>query len=231
MSTRPCACGRRSSSTRPRCSTRTSSSSTRSRWAAGEVLETLAMLRSAAPPGAGPARCDGRAAPAGARVATQERAAGIARPVRRDLDLRPAPDLRALAGIALPVGVKKKITYTGYLSREVSTAALRRACPEITKKPYILVTTGGGGDGEPDRLGAEGLRARSHAAVSGAAGARAFHATGEAGRVHEPGGQSSSAWTPSPSTATSKPWWPAAGVVAMGATTPSARCCRWTSGP
>lgn len=53
-----------------------------------------------------------------------------------------------LEGIALPASVRKKITYTGYLSREVSTAGAPPRLPEITKQPYILVTTGGGGDGE-----------------------------------------------------------------------------------
>ena len=53
-----------------------------------------------------------------------------------------------LAGITLPASVRKKITYTGYLAREVSTAGAPPRMPDITKKPYILVTTGGGGDGE-----------------------------------------------------------------------------------
>ena len=53
-----------------------------------------------------------------------------------------------LEGIALPASVRKKITYTGYLAREVSTGGAPPRMPEITKKPYILVTTGGGGDGE-----------------------------------------------------------------------------------
>jgi len=53
-----------------------------------------------------------------------------------------------LEGITLPASVRKKITYTGYLAREVSTGGAPPRLPEITKKPYILVTTGGGGDGE-----------------------------------------------------------------------------------
>jgi predicted glycosyltransferase len=53
-----------------------------------------------------------------------------------------------LEGITLPASVRKKITYTGYLAREVSTGGAPPRMPEITKKPYILVTTGGGGDGE-----------------------------------------------------------------------------------
>ncbi len=53
-----------------------------------------------------------------------------------------------LLGVTLPASVKKKITYTGYLHREVSSSGAPPRMPEITKKPYILVTTGGGGDGE-----------------------------------------------------------------------------------
>ncbi len=53
-----------------------------------------------------------------------------------------------LEGIALPTRVRQKITYTGYLPREVSTRGAPPRLPEITKRPYILVTTGGGGDGE-----------------------------------------------------------------------------------
>jgi predicted glycosyltransferase len=53
-----------------------------------------------------------------------------------------------LEGITLPASVRKKITYTGYLAREVSTEGAPTRLPEITNQPYILVTTGGGGDGE-----------------------------------------------------------------------------------
>jgi len=48
----------------------------------------------------------------------------------------------------LPDSVRKKITYTGYLPRRVPEAHNHSQPPEITKKPYLLVTTGGGGDGE-----------------------------------------------------------------------------------
>ena len=53
-----------------------------------------------------------------------------------------------LEGIAIPSSVRKKISYTGYLHREVSQAGTPPRLPDITKKPYLLVTTGGGGDGE-----------------------------------------------------------------------------------
>jgi predicted glycosyltransferase len=52
-----------------------------------------------------------------------------------------------LAGIALPRSVKRKISYTGYLRRWVGPNA-----QDVTKhtpdEPYVLVTTGGGGDGD-----------------------------------------------------------------------------------
>ncbi len=53
-----------------------------------------------------------------------------------------------LAGIDLPETVRAKITYTGYLRRDPSengTAAMSK--PQFGE-PYVLVTTGGGGDGE-----------------------------------------------------------------------------------
>ena len=53
-----------------------------------------------------------------------------------------------LAGIDLPTEVEHKITYTGYLPRTVPAAVTTAQVPEITKEPYLLVTTGGGGDGE-----------------------------------------------------------------------------------
>lgn len=53
-----------------------------------------------------------------------------------------------LEGIALPASVRKKMTYTGYLYREVARTGAPPRMPDITKQPYILVTTGGGGDGE-----------------------------------------------------------------------------------
>jgi len=53
-----------------------------------------------------------------------------------------------LEGISLPLSVRQKITYTGYLHREVPTGGAPPRLPEITNRPYVLVTTGGGGDGE-----------------------------------------------------------------------------------
>ena len=53
-----------------------------------------------------------------------------------------------LTEIKLPKSVQRKITYTGYLPRSVSSQLPKRGTPDITKRPYVLVTTGGGGDGE-----------------------------------------------------------------------------------
>ena len=53
-----------------------------------------------------------------------------------------------IAEIDLPESVARKITYTGYLPRRVPENSPTAAPPEITNKPYVLVTTGGGGDGE-----------------------------------------------------------------------------------
>ena len=53
-----------------------------------------------------------------------------------------------LAEISLPKSVRQKMTYTGYLPRSVSPGLPDRSSPDITKRPYLLVTTGGGGDGE-----------------------------------------------------------------------------------
>ncbi len=51
-----------------------------------------------------------------------------------------------LEGIELPETVRGKITYTGYLRRTVATTA-RPAVPPFDR-PFILVTPGGGGDGD-----------------------------------------------------------------------------------
>ncbi len=51
-----------------------------------------------------------------------------------------------LAGLDVPSSVRKKITYTGYLRRQSSRVADQTESEGI-EEPYILVTTGGGGDG------------------------------------------------------------------------------------
>jgi predicted glycosyltransferase len=53
-----------------------------------------------------------------------------------------------LEGIDIPQRVRRKMVYTGYLHREVPTHGAPPRLPEICEKPYVLVTTGGGGDGD-----------------------------------------------------------------------------------
>jgi predicted glycosyltransferase len=53
-----------------------------------------------------------------------------------------------LEGIVLPQSVERKIRYTGYLRRGEGTASRPPGIsPTIWQSPYLLVTTGGGGDG------------------------------------------------------------------------------------
>jgi predicted glycosyltransferase len=53
-----------------------------------------------------------------------------------------------LEGIAVPPRVRQKMVYTGYLHREVPVHGTPARLPEIANRPFLLVTTGGGGDGE-----------------------------------------------------------------------------------
>jgi predicted glycosyltransferase len=53
-----------------------------------------------------------------------------------------------LAALDLPTHVEQRITYTGYLRREVPPTPSLTRYSKITKQPFILVTTGGGGDGD-----------------------------------------------------------------------------------
>lgn len=52
-----------------------------------------------------------------------------------------------LDGLEIPDSVSRKMIYTGYLPRRPSTAPTV-SLPEITNRPFLLVTTGGGGDGD-----------------------------------------------------------------------------------
>jgi len=53
-----------------------------------------------------------------------------------------------LAEISLPRSVRRKMVYTGYLKRTVPKS-LKGQAPEVPfDEPYLLVTAGGGGDGE-----------------------------------------------------------------------------------
>ena len=53
-----------------------------------------------------------------------------------------------LEGIDMPQKVRRKMVYTGYLHREVPSHGAPPRLPEIANKPFVLVTTGGGGDGD-----------------------------------------------------------------------------------
>jgi predicted glycosyltransferase len=53
-----------------------------------------------------------------------------------------------LKALDLPPDVESRITYTGYLRRDVPPTQSLTKYPKITKQPFILVTTGGGGDGD-----------------------------------------------------------------------------------
>jgi predicted glycosyltransferase len=52
-----------------------------------------------------------------------------------------------LQGVAMVDSVRKKVTYTGYLPRNVPQATPGLTLEKI-EEPYLLVTVGGGGDGE-----------------------------------------------------------------------------------
>jgi predicted glycosyltransferase len=53
-----------------------------------------------------------------------------------------------LAALDLGADLQRRITYTGYLRREVPRSPPVARHPKITRQPFILVTTGGGGDGD-----------------------------------------------------------------------------------
>jgi predicted glycosyltransferase len=54
-----------------------------------------------------------------------------------------------MTGIALPRSVRRKLAYTGYLRRALPTPPALGAGPQMAgTAPYILVTPGGGGDGD-----------------------------------------------------------------------------------
>lgn len=51
-----------------------------------------------------------------------------------------------LEGIRVPQSVRDKMVYTGYLRRTAPPAVVNG--PDLPEEPYVLVTAGGGGDGE-----------------------------------------------------------------------------------
>ena len=53
-----------------------------------------------------------------------------------------------LAGLAMPQSVRRKMVYTGYLRREVPASPPSPDLVAFAQEPFILVTPGGGGDGD-----------------------------------------------------------------------------------
>jgi predicted glycosyltransferase len=53
-----------------------------------------------------------------------------------------------LQGLPLSPAAAGRVTYTGYLRREVPQAPGLTQYPALTREPFALVTTGGGGDGD-----------------------------------------------------------------------------------
>jgi predicted glycosyltransferase len=53
-----------------------------------------------------------------------------------------------LAALDLSPEIQERITYTGYIRRDMPGPSAPNRYPKITRQPFILVTTGGGGDGE-----------------------------------------------------------------------------------
>jgi len=53
-----------------------------------------------------------------------------------------------LAAFHLPAEIEDRILYTGYLRRELPPKPQSTRYPRLTREPFVLVTTGGGGDGD-----------------------------------------------------------------------------------
>jgi len=53
-----------------------------------------------------------------------------------------------LAGLPVPASVRRRMIYTGYLRRTASDPVLTPDLQDIVDKPFLLVTPGGGGDGD-----------------------------------------------------------------------------------
>ena len=53
-----------------------------------------------------------------------------------------------LAGLPVPASVRRRMIYTGYLRRTASDPVLTPDLQQIVEKPFLLVTPGGGGDGD-----------------------------------------------------------------------------------
>jgi predicted glycosyltransferase len=59
------------------------------------------------------------------------------------------PDIcNPLAGIGLPECIRDKVRFTGYLRRDLPAEPVAHSPPAKIAAPYVLVTPGGGGDGQ-----------------------------------------------------------------------------------
>lgn len=52
-----------------------------------------------------------------------------------------------MAALPLPASVRQRISYTGFLRRELPPRRPLTRYPRLTRRPFVLVTPGGGGDG------------------------------------------------------------------------------------
>jgi predicted glycosyltransferase len=53
-----------------------------------------------------------------------------------------------LAGLPVPASVRRRMVYTGYLRRTATDPVLTPDLQQIVEEPFLLVTPGGGGDGD-----------------------------------------------------------------------------------
>jgi predicted glycosyltransferase len=53
-----------------------------------------------------------------------------------------------LAGLTVPASVRRRMIYTGYLQRTATDLAVTPDLQEFVEKEFLLITPGGGGDGE-----------------------------------------------------------------------------------
>ncbi len=116
----------------------------------GELLPTLDMLQAARRAHrARRARRDGRSGAAAPRMGAQGRRGGAVALLRRRgrLRARRAFTSRSPAS-ACPQSVQKRIRYTGYLRRELPQEPHLVEYPPVARGQFVLVTTGGGGDGD-----------------------------------------------------------------------------------
>ena len=108
-------------------------------------------------------------------------------PLRFDLGLRPAAGLRPAGGHRpVPSGPRQDRLYR--LSAPRAVAECAPPADRFFERPYILVTPGGGGDGERWSTGCSApTRPAPRSALSGVDRARPVHATERQDRFHDSG--------------------------------------------